>query len=56
MGDKTPLGFGLGLHVGDVMYGNIGVPERLDLSVIGPAANEVARNEDLTKALERRCC
>ena len=46
--------FGLGLHVGDVMYGNIGVPERLEFSVIGPAANEVARIEDLTKKLGRR--
>ncbi len=49
-----PIGFGLGLHVGDVMYGNIGVPERLEFSVIGPAANEVARIEDLTRALGRR--
>ena len=49
-----PIGFGLGLHVGDVMYGNIGVPERLEFSVIGPAANEVARIEDLTKELGRR--
>ena len=48
-----PIGFGLGLHVGDVMYGNIGVPERLEFSVIGPAANEVARIEDLTKELGR---
>ena len=46
--------FGLGLHVGHVMYGNIGVPERLEFSVIGPAANEVARIEDLTKTLGRR--
>ena len=49
-----PIEFGLGLHVGDVMYGNIGVPQRLEFSVIGPAANEVARIEDLTKALKRR--
>jgi adenylate cyclase len=49
-----PLDFGLGLHVGDVMYGNIGVPERLEFSVIGPAANEVARLESLTKTLKRR--
>ena len=48
-----PIRFGLGLHVGDVMYGNIGVPERLEFSVIGPAANEVARIEDLTKELGR---
>ena len=51
---KNPVGFGLGLHVGDVMYGNIGVPERLEFSVIGPAANEVARIEDLTRELGRR--
>ena len=50
----VPVEFGLGLHVGEVMYGNIGVPERLEFSVIGPAANEVARIEDLTKALGRR--
>ena len=49
-----PLDFGLGLHVGDVIYGNIGVPERLEFSVIGPAANEVARLENLTKKLKRR--
>ncbi len=48
------LDYGLGLHVGDVMFGNIGVPERLEFSVVGPAANEVARIENLTKALGRR--
>ena len=48
------LHYGLGLHVGDVMFGNIGVPERLEFSVIGPAANEVARLEGLTKSLGRR--
>ena len=48
-----PLKFGLGLHIGDVLFGNIGVPERLEFSVIGPAANEVARLESLTKVLQR---
>lgn len=48
------LDYGLALHVGDVMFGNIGVPERLEFSVIGPAANEVARIEGLTKTLGRR--
>ena len=43
--------YGLGLHIGDVMYGNIGVPERLEFSVIGPAANETARLESLTKEI-----
>ncbi|MGU9956587.1 MAG: adenylate/guanylate cyclase domain-containing protein, partial [Arenicellales bacterium WSBS_2016_MAG_OTU3] len=33
------LKFGLGLHIGDVLFGNIGVPERIEFSVIGPAAN-----------------
>ena len=49
--NKDPLGFGIGLHVGDVMYGNIGVPERVEFSVVGPAANEAARIETLTKTL-----
>ena len=52
--DLEPLDYGLGLHVGDVMFGNIGVPERLEFSVIGPAANEVARIESLTKTLGHR--
>jgi len=48
---QDPLGFGIGLHVGDVMFGNIGVPERVEFSVVGPAANEAARIETLTKSL-----
>ena len=50
----NPLDFGIGLHVGDVVFGNIGVPERLAFSVIGPVANEAARLEALTKKLERQ--
>ncbi|NCF26410.1 MAG: adenylate/guanylate cyclase domain-containing protein [Gammaproteobacteria bacterium] len=52
--DLEALDYGLGLHVGDVMFGNIGVQERLEFSVIGPAANEVARIESLTKTLGHR--
>lgn len=48
---KEPINFGLGMHIGRVMHGNIGVPQRVDFSVIGPAANEVARLEELTKTL-----
>jgi len=33
----------LGLHIGDVFYGNIGSDERLDFTVVGPAVNEVSR-------------
>lgn len=48
---QTLVEYGLGLHVGDVLYGNIGVPERLEFSVIGRAANEAARLESLTKEI-----
>src|SRR5690606_13143416 len=51
---KPLVDFGIGLHLGDVVYGNIGVPERLCFTVIGPTANEVARLESLTKALGHR--
>lgn len=51
--DPDPIEFGLGLHVGTVLYGNIGVAERLEFSVIGPTANEAARLEDLSKSLKR---
>lgn len=47
----APLAFGLGLHIGDVHYGNIGVPTRIDFSVIGRTVNEVSRLESLTKVL-----
>jgi len=44
-----PIRYGLALHVGDVMYGNIGVPQRLEFTVIGKAANEAARLEGMCK-------
>lgn len=50
---QTELGFGLALHVGDVMWGNIGTKERLDFTVIGPAVNVAARLESLSKELRR---
>jgi len=49
---QDAIEFGLGLHVGDVMYGNIGVKQRIEFSVTGPAANEAARLEGLTKTLD----
>lgn len=41
--------FGVGLHVGKVIYGNVGAPSRLDFTVMGPAVNRTARLESLTK-------
>jgi adenylate cyclase len=49
---KRRLRFGIALHLGDVLYGNIGTPTRLEFTVIGAAANEAARIESLCKVLE----
>jgi adenylate cyclase len=46
-----PLRSGIGLHEGDVFFGNIGAPERLDFTVIGKAVNGAARVESMTKEL-----
>ena len=43
----------LGLHVGEVFYGNIGSPERLDFTVIGPAVNEASRIAAMCRSVER---
>ena len=43
----------LALHQGEVMYANVGVAGRLDFTVTGPAVNQVARLESLSKALGR---
>lgn len=45
--------FYLALHVGEVLYGNIGSPDRLDFTVVGPAVNEVNRIEAMCKSLDR---
>ena len=48
---KSEFRFGIGLHRGAVMYGNIGVPERLDFTVTGAAINHAVRVEGLCKPL-----
>ena len=46
-----PLPFGIGLHLGAVMYGNIGAPDRLDFTAIGSAVNLASRIEGLCRPL-----
>ena len=43
----------LGLHVGDVFYGNIGSDDRLDFTVVGPAVNEVSRIASMCRSVDR---
>ena len=44
----------IALHLGEVLYGNVGAADRLDFTVIGPAVNEVARIEVLCEPLGRK--
>ena len=48
---EPEIRFGIGLTAGDVIYGNVGAPDRLDFTVVGPAVNRAARLEALTKEL-----
>jgi adenylate cyclase len=43
----------LGLHVGEVFYGNIGSDDRLDFTVVGPAVNEVSRIVSMGRSVDR---
>jgi adenylate cyclase len=43
----------LGLHIGQVLYGNIGSEERLDFTVVGPAVNEVSRVVSMCRSIDR---
>jgi adenylate cyclase len=43
----------LGLHVGEVFYGNIGSEDRLDFTVVGPAVNEVSRIAAMCRSVDQ---
>jgi adenylate cyclase len=48
-----PLPFGVALHLGEMLWGNIGAADRLDFTAIGPAVNLVSRLEGLCRPLGR---
>lgn len=50
---RAPLRVGIGMHLGEVFYGNVGATDRLDFTAIGPAVNLTSRLEGLTKRLGR---
>jgi class 3 adenylate cyclase len=49
----SPLPFGTALHLGEMLWGNIGTADRLDFTAIGPAVNLVSRLEGLCRPLGR---
>ncbi len=51
--DKDSMRFCISISAGDVMFGNVGVSERLSFSVIGTVVNQVARMDDISKVLGR---
>lgn len=53
MDGQKMLNFSISMTIGEVMFGNIGVPTRLTFSAIGPAVNKVARLDELSKKLGR---
>jgi adenylate cyclase len=50
---KPVTGMYLGLHVGEVFYGNVGSRERLDFTVIGPAVNETSRIAAMCRSVDQ---
>ena len=50
-----PLPFGMALHLGEMLWGNIGTADRLDFTAIGPAVNLVSRLEGLCRPSVAAC-
>jgi adenylate cyclase len=50
---RNEFRIGIGLHLGEIIFGNVGAVDRLDFTAIGPAVNLACRLETLTKRLGR---
>lgn len=50
---ERPIDFVMGIHAGEVAYGNVGSRQRLDFTVLGPAVNYASRLQDLAKRLNQ---
>ena len=53
-GNRPVTSVYLGLHIGEVFYGNIGSEDRLDFTVVGPAVNEASRIAAMCRSVDRR--
>ena len=51
--ERSQFRIGIGMHLGDIIFGNVGAVDRLDFTAIGPAVNLACRLETLTKRLGR---
>lgn len=49
--DADRIAFGIGIHFGDVIFGNVGTPDRLKFTLVGRAVIEAARTAELTKKM-----
>lgn len=52
-GGQPRIECGIALHLGDLLYGNVGGRRRLDFTVIGPEVNLASRIESMTRELKR---
>lgn len=52
-GERPTTSVYVGLHIGEVFYGNIGSVDRLDFTVVGPAVNETSRIASMCRSVDR---